>query len=130
MASEHKQYFVNKYMKHGLITKGYHDIAWKYIGRSREKLNIKQNATITKLQNNWLNVGHQKKYTKKVPKCPVCGIKEETQLHMYQCTHPEARKVRLHAFQQMKEYLLQNGIPSQIGNTFTNVCEAVCNKNL
>ena len=28
----------------------------------------------------------------------------------------------------MKEYLLQNGVPTQIGNTFTNMCEAVCNR--
>ena len=30
----------------------------------------------------------------------------------------------------MKDYLLQKGLPSQIGNTFTNMCEAICEKNV
>ena len=118
---------MKKHQKHGLTDKGYNKIAWKYIGRARRKLSTKHNSTITKLQSNWLNVGHQKRHMKKIGNCPVCGAPDETQLHMYQCAHAGARRTRCHAFKQMKEYLFQNGIPTQIGNAFTNICETACN---
>ena len=49
-------------------------------------------------------------------------------MHMYQCPHPGARGTRTHAFKQMREYLKQNGLSSQISNTFVNMCKSVCNE--
>ena len=59
--------------------------------------------------------------------CPVCGWHDETQLHMYQCTHSEAKRMRTRAYHQMKEYLKHHGLPSKIYVPFVNLCESVCN---
>ena len=49
-------------------------------------------------------------------------------MHVYQCSHPGTRDARIHAFKQMREYLKQNGLSSQISNTFVNMCESVCSE--
>ena len=125
MSRKHKTYFTERYGPKGLTNNGYDSIAWKYIGRARKRLSIKRISTTTKLLNNWLNVGHQKKHMKQVGNCPTCGDADETQMHMYQCNHAGAKKIRTHAFQQMREYLKQSGVASQIGNTFTDMCESI-----
>ena len=124
----HKKYFLERHKDNNMTTDQYESIAWKYIGRARNRLTIRQNSTITKLINKWLNVGHQKEHMGKEGACPTCGWHDETQLHMYQCTHNEAKKTRKQAFLQMREYLKQHGVPTHIGNTFVNMCESTCNE--
>ena len=58
--------------------------------------------------------------------CPSCRWHAETQLHMYQCTHPEARQLRSNAFRQMEKYYDQHKIPATVYLPFVRMCRSVC----
>ncbi|KAL7506400.1 hypothetical protein ACHAXN_003681 [Cyclotella atomus] len=55
----------------------------------------------------WLNLGKQKGYMKKDPRCPCCGADEEDFLHLY----------------HFKTKLVKEGVPSEIYNGYV---EAMC----
>ena len=102
MADNHIAFFLNKYRY--LNSSHYSSIHWRRIGDARKGLSATQNINIFKLMNGWLNTGRQSGLFGNPSECASCGWEEETQLHMYQCYHPDAKRTRKQAFKQLAKY--------------------------
>jgi ribonuclease HI len=127
----HRQFFLEKYgkRKYGWKTMEHYDaIYWQGIGRARKGLSRADNIRLAKYINGWLNTGRQKGLFGQRSECPCCGKQEETQLHMFQCTHPKAEQARVEAFRLMERYYHQHGIPATVYMPFLKLCWAECER--
>ena len=81
MAKDYLNFFLQEYRDKS--EDDYKNICWKGIGQARKILSEKENVTLTKYLNGWLNTGHQKGHLGEASECPCCGWHEETQLHLF-----------------------------------------------
>ena len=123
----HIKFFLEKYKKHGKTIDDYNSIYWRGIGNARSKLNPTENVRIMKLMNGWLNTGRQKKHFHgHSAECPSCGIAEETQIHMYQCSNVPRRETRDEAFKLLEKYYHHHDIPALVYVPFVRLCWLAC----
>ena len=125
MHKSHIKFFLHKY-KH-LHDHHYDSIYWRGIGLARRRLTLSENIDLTKYMNGWLNSGRQKGHFGELPECPCCGWHEETQLHIFCCTHPQMIATRKKSFQQLRTYYELHKIPSTIYYPFIMICESTTN---
>ena len=128
LAEDHLNFFLNKYK---YLKQSHYDIIyWRGIGEARKGLTTTQNINIFKFMNGWLNTGRQQGLFGKTPECASCGWEEETQLHMYQCHHPEARRTRKQAFQQLAKYYHSHRTSTVVYVPFIKLCMEACTQNM
>ena len=118
---KHKKYFTNR---HNLTSNQYDDILWDVIGTARRNIRYKMNARIAKYMNGWLNHGHQKGKLGKDSTCPCCGLPDETQAHIFQCTNPTVNTTRLSSIKAMKAYLTENKVAIELIECVIELCNA------
>ena len=93
------------------------------LGRAKKRLDLCRSIRTTKMLYDWLNLGKQKGYMKKDPRCPCCGAEEEDFLHLYHCTHDTMQETFVEAIAAVKTKLVKEGVPSEIYNGYV---EAMC----
>ncbi len=125
---KHIKFFLKKYEKQHKTITDYNNIHWKAIGDARRTCSPVKNIRIAKFMNGWLNSGRQKGLFGKCPQCPACGWHEETQLHMYQCSHPEVKSSQRATFKLLERYYHQHHVPPAVYIPFTKLCWKICNK--
>ena len=124
----HQDFFLDKYPNKSLDD--YHSIYWRGIGIARKQLTLKEDITVTKFMNGWLNTGRQKGLFGDVSECPACGWHEETQLHMYECTQSAATEARNNAIKLMTTYYHEKQVPALVYVPFIKMIRNICDVNL
>ena len=87
---------------------------------------LDQDTRVMKYLNGWLNTGQQKGLFGKKPTCP--GHYEETQLHIFQCTHYDAVATWNEAFRSLQKYYHKYELPKHVHTTIVRLCWAACEK--
>ena len=93
---------------------------------ARRRLTATVNTRLTKFLHGWLNTGRQKGLFGELSECPCCGWHEETQLHMFQCTSPDARRTRKATFKLLEGYYHEHKVPPLVYIPFLRMIKGTC----
>ncbi len=122
-AATHHTFFTKKYH---IIQATYNDFDWIGIGRASKSLPLSTNIQLTKMLNGWLNTGEQQAHMHQTGKCPCCGWPQETQLHMFQCRHPDVTRTRATSIANLTKYYHDSHVPPEVYAPLLRMIKSSC----